>query len=332
MKKLGRLSSLFNLFVVLTITIVFILTMVVFLYERSGDRAEDVVIEIPKGTGLNQVAILLEENELVPEALFFRAMAYYEGVDGQIKYGEFLIPKDASVQEILNILVEGKAIQMAVTFPEGWTSFAMVQTLNQLPNLEGEITVIPDEGSLAPNTYAYLRKSTRQSLVDVMKAEQEKILQEAWENRAEDLPIKSKEELLILASIIEKETGTPEERGLVASVFVNRLNKGMKLQTDPTVIYGLTNGEEPLGRGLRQSELERETAYNTYVIQGLPPTPICNPGKDSILAAANPEESDYLYFVAKTANPRDGHNFAKTLAEHNKNVADYRAEVNKASQ
>ena len=211
-----------------------------------------------------------------------------------------------------------------VALAEGVTSWQVVQELAQIDILEGAVEEIPAEGSLAPDSYEVSPGDSRAELIDRMQRAQEVILASAWANRAEGLPLETPQEALVLASIIEKETGTPEERAQVASVFVNRLEKGMRLQTDPTVIYGLTRGEGVLGRGLRQSELRRETPWNTYVIDGLPPTPIANPGRASIEAALNPAETDFIYFVAKTLDPSDGHNFATTLEEHNRNVAAYR--------
>ena len=212
-----------------------------------------------------------------------------------------------------------------VALAEGVTSWQIVNELNQIDILEGEVTETPPEGALAPDSYEISPGDTRASLIDRMTQAQDQILAEAWANRQDSLPYDSPEEALIMASIIEKETGTPDERFLVSSVFVNRLRQGMRLQTDPTVIYGITRGEGVLGRGIRQSELRAETPWNTYVIPGLPPTPIANPGRASIEAALNPDETPYIFFVAKTLNPADGHNFAVTLAEHNENVAAYRA-------
>ncbi|MBV2361237.1 endolytic transglycosylase MltG [Thalassococcus sp. CAU 1522] len=211
-----------------------------------------------------------------------------------------------------------------IALAEGVTSWQVVQELGQIGVLEGSVEV-PPEGSLAPDSYEIRPGDAMADVIARMQDAQQVILARAWENRAADLPLNSPEEALTLASIIEKETGNAEERFLVASVFVNRLNRGMRLQTDPTVIYGITNGEGVLGRGLRQSELRRETPYNTYVIDGLPPTPIANPGRASIEAALNPADTDYVFFVAKTLDPADGHNFAETLDEHNANVAAYRA-------
>jgi UPF0755 protein len=208
-----------------------------------------------------------------------------------------------------------------VAFAEGLTSWQAVEGLKSVDVLTGEVAGIPPEGSLAPDSYEVRAGDSRESVIARMIAAQEVILAAAWEGRAEGLPLESAEEALILASIIEKETGVPEERGTVASVFVNRLRQGMRLQTDPTVIYGVTEGRGVLGRGLRQSELRGETPWNTYVIDGLPPTPIANPGRASIEAAVNPDETDLLYFVADGSG---GHAFAATLAEHNRNVARWR--------
>jgi UPF0755 protein len=212
-----------------------------------------------------------------------------------------------------------------ITIAEGATSWQIVEGLRKADFLSGEIAAVPPEGSLAPQTFEVAKGASRQELLDKMTALQAEILARLWPERAADLPYDTPEKAMVMASIVEKETGIAEERALVASVFINRLNAGMKLQTDPTVIYGITKGEGTLGRGLRQSELRRETPYNTYVIDGLPPTPIANPGEEAIRAALNPAQSDYVFFVAKTLNPADGHVFAVTLDEHNANVEKLRA-------
>ena len=212
-------------------------------------------------------------------------------------------------------------VRYRISVAEGVTSWRIVEALKQADFLSGEITEVPAEGTLAAISDDVFEGTERNELLVRMTAAQAAILDEAWQNRAEGLPIRSKEEALVLASIIEKETGLPDERGFVASVFVNRLRQGMKLQTDPSVIYGITGGQRALGRGLRQSELRRETPWNTYVIEGLPPTPIANPGKASIEAALNPADTGHLFFVADGTG---GHAFAGTLAEHNRNVAKWR--------
>lgn len=209
-----------------------------------------------------------------------------------------------------------------VTLAEGVTSWQVVESLKAVDFLSGDIKTVPLEGTLAPQSYEVDKGTDRGTLLDEMAAKQSAILAEAWANRAEGLPYKTPEEAMVMASIVEKETGVPEERARVASVFLNRLAQGMKLQTDPTVIYGVTKGQGVLGRGLRQSELRKQTPWNTYVIDGLPATPICNPGRAAIEAALRPESTDYLYFVADGSG---GHAFAATLAEHNKNVAKWRA-------
>lgn len=324
MTVLGKLNTVMRIAFLLAMPVALAVVSLFWLVSKEGDFGDTQIIEIPKGAGIVQIGQILEDQGLVLDANLFRFLAMSQQQQSKIKYGEYEIPPTASMRDILDILVEGKAVQLSVTLPEGWTSWQIVNRLNEADNLEGKIEELPPEGSLAPNTYAFLRGTDRNEIVKQMEESQQKILDDAWKSRDPDLPLKNKQELLILASIVERETGTPDERGIVASVFANRLKAGMKLQTDPTVIYGLTNGEAPLGRGLRRSELEKETPYNTYVIDGLPPTPIANPGKASIEAAANPTKTDYLYFVAKTLNPSDGHNFASTLEGHNANVAEYR--------
>ncbi|MFN6952687.1 MAG: endolytic transglycosylase MltG [Albidovulum sp.] len=213
-------------------------------------------------------------------------------------------------------------VRYRVTLAEGVTSWQVVEALKRADFLAGDAGEVPPEGYLAPDSYEVVRGGDRRALLNEMRKRQEAVLAELWPTRAEGLPYATPEEALIMASIVEKETGLPEERPRVASVFLNRIRNGMKLQTDPTVIYGITKGKGVLGRGLRQSELRGRTPYNTYVIDGLPPTPIANPGRESIAAALAPETTEYLFFVADGTG---GHVFAKTLAEHNDNVAKWRA-------
>jgi UPF0755 protein len=219
-------------------------------------------------------------------------------------------------------VADDPALVFRVTVAEGVTSWQIVDALKKADFLQGSLETVPPEGSLAPGSYEVERGTERGAIIAEMTEKQAANLAEAWAARAEGLPYDSPEEALIMASIIEKETAVAEERGQVASVFINRLQQGMRLQTDPTVIYGITKGEGVLGRGLRQSELRRETPYNTYVIDGLPPTPIANPGVEAIRAAVNPDTTDFLFFVADGTG---GHAFAETLDEHNENVARWRA-------
>jgi UPF0755 protein len=227
-------------------------------------------------------------------------------------------PAPAAYQEAAT----AEDIRWRITVAEGVTSWQVVEGLKRADFLTGKIAQVPPEGSLAPDSYEVDKGADREALLAEMTGRQARIMADLWAARAADLPYDTPEAAMVMASIVEKETGVAEERARVASVFVNRLRQGMRLQTDPTVIYGVTKGEGVLGRGLRQSELRRETPYNTYVINGLPPGPIANPGRAAIAAALNPEDSDYLYFVADGTG---GHVFAKTLEEHNENVAKWRA-------
>jgi UPF0755 protein len=297
-------------------------------FSRPQIIADATVFEVKPGDRLNSttskkgVAERLQEENIISNQTVFRVGARYSGKAGDLKVGKYAIASDATMVEILDILTSGVGIRQNVTIPEGFSVFQVVDRLNAVEDLTGEITTIPEEGAIAPNTYDYTEGGDRQEILDRMVEAQISILDAAWEKRQADLPLKNKREVLIMASIIEKETGVGSEREEVSAVFNNRLNKGMKLQTDPTVIYGITLGKTTLGRGLRRSELLKKTPYNTYIIPALPPTPIANPGKAAIEAAVNPNTSDNLFFVA---NGEGGHAFAETLVEHNRNVAKWRA-------
>lgn len=253
--------------------------------------------------------LLAEVRELEPETGRFVERAKFD-------------PEESAVPETYAQRRAEPDTRYRLALAEGVTSWQVVEALKAVDVLEGEVAEVPREGSLAPFSYELAPGMTRAQLLLQMQQEQSERLTEVWAGRKEGLPLRSPEELLVLASIIEKETGLPEERDLVASVFVNRLNRGMRLQTDPTVIYGVTEGRGVLERGLRQSELRRATPWNTYVIDGLPPTPIANPGLASLQAAAAPAETDFVFFVADGTG---GHAFAVTLEEHNRNVAKWRA-------
>ncbi|MFK7834911.1 MAG: endolytic transglycosylase MltG [Sulfitobacter sp.] len=262
--------------------------------------------EVVYRVGVNRVSVQVRELDPATSRFVERA---------QFQPGEDEVPA---------LYTEKKAeadTRFRIAIAEGVTSWQIVESLKAMDVLEGSAGDIPPEGSLAPDSYEVRPGDGRDSVIERMRTAQDRRVAEAWEARDPDLPIDSPEELLTLASIIEKETGVAEERGQVASVFINRLNQGMRLQTDPTVIYGITKGEGVLGRGLRRSELRRETPWNTYVIPALPPTPIANPGRASLIAAGQPEDTDYIFFVADGTG---GHAFAVTLAEHNENVARWR--------
>lgn len=298
-------------------------------FEAPGPLQEEVVVLLPRGAGLEDTSRLLKENGAIDNERLFRLGARYRGEDRGIRYGEYLIPAHASMADILALLVSGKSIQHKLTIPEGLTSYQVVETLKANPMLSGEIDEVPPEGSLAPDTYFVQRNDSRAKWLERMAQKQTKILADAWEQRDSGLPLRSAEEALVLASIVEKETGVAAERPLVASVYINRLRRGMLLQSDPTVVYGITEGKGPLGRGLRRSELDKRTPYNTYKVAGLPPTPIAAPGRDAILAVVNPAATNYLYFVADGSG---GHVFSETLAEHNRNVAAWRKIEKERSQ
>jgi UPF0755 protein len=290
-------------------------------YEAKGPLAAPLRIEVERGETLVSVADKLAAERAISSPALFRIAARYTDLDAGLRFGEYDIPAGASMREILRLLNRGGNVIRQVVVPEGLTSWQVVELLNSREELSGEIEAVPPEGMLAPAGYDFQRGDSREELLERMEAEQREILEEAWRGRAADLPLSSPEELLTLASIVEKETGVDEERRLVAGVFLNRLQRGMRLQTDPAVIYGITEGKAPLGRGLKATELAAATPYNTYVIRGLPPGPIANPGKAAIEAAANPEDTDYLYFVADGSG---GHAFARTLEEHNANVVAWR--------
>ncbi len=262
--------------------------------------------EVVYRIGVNRVSVQVRELDPVTSRFVERA---------EFEPGEDEVPA---------VYTEKKAqgdTRFRIALAEGVTSWQVVESMRAMDVLEGSAGDVPPEGALAPDSYEVRPGDDRAAVLARMREAQERLVAEAWEARDPDLPIETPEELLTLASIIEKETGVAEERRQVASVFVNRLNQGMRLQTDPTVIYGITKGEGVLGRGLRRSELRAETPWNTYVIDGLPPTPIANPGRASLLAAAQPDETDYIFFVADGTG---GHAFAVTLAEHNENVARWR--------
>lgn len=345
-------------------------------YVAPGPSAVAQCVEIPQGARLDEVSKQLESQGVISSPYILRTGADYAGKAGQLKFGSYLVPPNASMQQVIDTITAGgpstcgtevifrvgvrensvvlrdmnpetgryedrvrynpsteaapEAIVQAeakagarlrVAVAEGTTSWQVVEGLKQADFLDGATGPVPPEGTLAPDTYQVDRGGNRKQVLDRMRAAQDAILTAAWEGRDFNLPYRSPEEVLTMASIVEKETGVPTERRTVAAVFVNRLREGMRLQTDPTVIYGVTGGKAVLDRGLRRSELNARTPYNTYQIEGLPPGPIANPGKAAIEAALNPDESDYLFFVADGSG---GHAFARTLAEHEANVARWR--------
>ncbi|MEM6665015.1 MAG: endolytic transglycosylase MltG [Pseudomonadota bacterium] len=290
-------------------------------FDARGPLEQDKTVLVERGATLGSIAARLENEGVITDALLFRAGVRAMRQENTLKAGEYAFPAGVSMAGVLEKIASGKSVQYQVTLPEGLTSFQIVERLRQEPLLVGEVAEIPAEGSLLPDTYAFTRGTDRAEIIRRMKASHDRILEQVWENRADDLPISTPDELVTLASIVEKETGQSDERGKVAGVFVNRLNQGIRLQSDPTIIYGITNGRGGLGRGIRRSEIDGYTPYNTYQIDGLPPTPIANPGRLSLEAVANPEETDALFFVADGTG---GHAFSVTYEEHNRNVRRWR--------
>ncbi|WP_300543245.1 endolytic transglycosylase MltG [Maricaulis sp.] len=290
-------------------------------FEAPGPSAEDTVVLLPRGAGLIRIARQLEEEGVIGDRRIFRIAVTLDNGDRALQAGEYEIPAGASMARIYELLRTGQTVQHSVTFAEGLTSAMIVATLNETEVLTGEIAEVPAEGTLLPETYLVTRGTPRQEVIDRMAAAQDELLDRLWPSRAEDLPFETREEAIVLASVVEKETGVASERPEVAAVFVNRLRRGMRLESDPTIIYGISRGE-PLGRGLRRSEIDNaQNAWNTYQIPRLPPTPIANPGRESIAAVLNPADSDALFFVADGTG---GHVFAETYAEHQRNVARWR--------
>jgi len=290
------------------------------LIEGAGPLSEDKVVFIPSGSSSSEIALKLQQEGVIDHPLVFEVFNVISFGSG-LKAGEYQFKQQASLRDVRDTLVEGKSILHSVTIPEGLTSEQIVQRLREKEELAGEIKTVPREGTLLPDTYRFPRGYGRDRLIAQMERAQRQILQDVWPRRSADLPIKSANDLLILASIIEKETGRADERTRVASVFVNRLNRGMRLESDPTIIYGLVGGKGPLGRPIQANEIRMPTPYNTYVINGLPPGPIANPGRASIEAAANPSRTRDIFFVADGTG---GHAFAETLDQHNRNVARWR--------
>ncbi|MFC2967866.1 endolytic transglycosylase MltG [Acidimangrovimonas pyrenivorans] len=369
-------SNALTLFVVLLAVAAGILAWGRNQYVGPGPLAEPICLRVEKGATVASLSKTLEEQQAISYGPIFRIGARYSGKSTELKFGSYLVPAGASMEQILGIATRGgqstcgtevnyrigvlsselvvrdldpktgryeemlsfdpaaarapteyakveaePGTRFRVTLAEGVTSWQVVDALKRADFLDGKLADVPAEGSLLPDSYEVTKGSGREALIAEMRQRRATVLDEQWANRAEGLPYKTPEEALVMASLVEKETGVPGERAEVASVFVNRLDKGIRLQTDPAVIYGITKGKGALGRGLRQSELRRKTPYNTYVIDGLPPTPICNPGRDAIKAALHPAQTDYLYFVADGSG---GHAFSSTLAEHNRNVANWR--------
>ncbi len=293
-------------------------------YQSPGPLEANTNFIVRNGAGITEIAFNLERNNIISDGRVFRYLTATHLNDGEsLKAGEYEIKAHASMNEIMELLKSGKSILYSISFPEGLSVRQMFNRMNEDQVLEGDLpAVLPAEGSLRPDTYKFSRGTKRAEIIEQMAAAQQKLVDQIWDKRDPSLPFKSKDEMIVLASIVEKETGVPDERAHVASVFLNRLGKGMRLQSDPTIIYGLFGGDgKPADRPIYQSDLKKETPFNTYVIKGLPPTPIANPGRDALEAVANPWKTQDLYFVADGTG---GHVFAATLEDHNANVRRWR--------
>ncbi len=290
------------------------------LYLGPGHSTETVRVLIPKGSGARDIAELLEAKRVVPNAWVFLGGAQIDGQLSRLKSGEYDIPPRASGREIAALIASGKTVVRRITFAEGLMSGQIATLLNAAEGLEGDPAAVPPEGSVLPDTYFYSWGDPRGRILERATRAMRDTLAELWAKRAENLPLRDPAQALVLASIVERETGHADERGRVAAVFVNRLRRGMRLQADPTVAYGIDR-MAPLGRPLSRADLDTRHEWNTYVIAGLPPTPIANPGRASIEAVLNPPQTDELYFVA---DGEGRHAFARDLAEHNRNVAKLR--------
>ena len=291
--------------------------------EAPGPLHEDKIVNIPARAGMTDIADILQREGVIDNNRWaFIGSVFALKARSELKPGEYSFQKNASLRDVIGTMVEGRVVQHAVTIPEGLTCEQIVGRLSDNDIFSGSVREIPREGTLLPETYKFPRGTTRDQVIARMQQAQKRVLVEIWERRSPDLPIKTPEQLVTLASIVEKETGKPDERSRVASVFVNRLRQKIKLQSDPTIIYGLVGGKGTLGRPIKRSEIQQPSPYNTYVVDGLPPGPIANPGRASLEAAANPARTRDLFFVADGTG---GHAFSDTYDQHQKNVAKLRA-------
>ena len=287
----------------------------------AAREGETTIVSLPSGAGVSAIAATLKSAGVIRSTDMFKAAATLTGADRKLRAGEYEVPSKTSLRSVLVLLVEGRVVRHYVTLPEGWSSAQAVEILNKQAILTGTIEAVPEEASLWPDTYEISRGETRASVIARMRRARDENLARLWAARSPATVVRTPEEAMILASIVEKETGLAAERPRVAAVFTNRLRSGMRLESDPTIEYGLTKGV-PLRRGLRRSELDRPNAWNTYQIDGLPPTAISNPGRDAVAAVLNPPSTGDIFFVADGSG---GHAFARTYEEHRANVARWRA-------
>ena len=290
--------------------------------EAPGPLQEDKVVNIPARAGMTDIADILQREGVIDNNRWaFIGSVFALKARADLKPGEYSFQKNASLRDVIGTIVEGKVVQHSVTIPEGLTSEQIVARLTDNDIFAGSIREVPREGTLLPETYKFPRGTSREQVIQRMQQSQKRVLAEIWERRNTDIPVKTPEQLVTLASIVEKETGKADERSRVAAVFVNRLRQKMKLQSDPTIIYGLVGGKGTLGRPIKRSEIQQPSPYNTYIVDGLPPGPIANPGRATLEATANPARTRDLFFVADGSG---GHAFSDTYDQHQKNVAKLR--------
>ncbi len=289
--------------------------------RAAGPLASDKLLYFPARTDVPDILAKLENDGVIDAPILMNIALWLEGNRGNVKAGEYLFKKEASLRDVMDMLIAGRVYLHAITVPEGLTSEQILQRLRDNDVLAGDLREVPKEGLLLPETYRVPRGMSRSDLIRKMQDDQRKLVDQIWAKRDPSIPLRTPHELVTLASIVEKETGRADERPRVASVFINRLQKRMKLQSDPTIVYGLVGGKGTLGRGITRAEISAPSPYNTYVIEGLPPGPIANPGRAALEAVANPMKTADLFFVADGTG---GHAFAETLDDHNRNVARWR--------
>lgn len=317
----GRQRTLAAILVIACCVVAGAAALVYRVYAAPGPLQHPTTVVVARGAGVNDIARRLVGKSVIAHPDLFTVIARLSGVHRRLKAGEYGFDAGVSTRAVLAILLEGRTAVRKVTFAEGLTVKEVAALLRGTEGLKGEVGTVPREGTLLPNTYHFSRGDNRKAILERMEKAMAATVAELWKGRVDGLPIRNMREAVILASIVEKETGVASERARVAAIFVNRLRKRMRMETDPTVVYGLTGGAGPLGRALTRKDLKRKHPYNTYRIFGLPPGPICNPGRDALAAVMNPLQTDELYFVADGTG---GHVFARTLRAHNRNVAKWR--------